>query len=239
MKASGLEYVIFRPSFVFGRRRRAADVREAGEALAGRDGDRAGTQRIQPIWVEDVAQFFATAVDDPRAPNRTFELGGPDVVTWNELYLAIAKVLGKRRRLRARPVRGRAGRRDSSTEWAPGAPLTADQVDDARGGATTSCSNADAVETFDLRLVSLDEQIRRARLSGDSRCSSAFVAAHPAAWRSSCQRELAATRRRTTSVDSGTELIDGLGALRGSVAIGRERRHARAATASSISGGTG
>ena len=45
-----------------------------------------GKQRIQPIWVDDVARYFAQALDKPEAANRTFELGGPDVVTWNEFW---------------------------------------------------------------------------------------------------------------------------------------------------------
>ena len=47
-----------------------------------------GERRLQPIWVEDVAAYFAKAIDLPEAANRTFELGGPDAVTWNELYRA-------------------------------------------------------------------------------------------------------------------------------------------------------
>ena len=39
-----------------------------------------GQQRVQPIWVDDVAAYFAAAVDAPEAANRIFELGGPDVV---------------------------------------------------------------------------------------------------------------------------------------------------------------
>ena len=45
-----------------------------------------GKQRIQPIWVDDVAAYFAQAVDLEAATNRTFELGGPDAVTWNEFW---------------------------------------------------------------------------------------------------------------------------------------------------------
>ena len=35
----------------------------------------------------------------PEAANGTFELGGPDTVSWDDLYERIAKVLHKRRRL--------------------------------------------------------------------------------------------------------------------------------------------
>jgi len=158
---SGIEYTIFRPSFVFGRDggvlplfvkqvRYSPAVTVIGSGL----------QRSQPVWVEDVAQYFALAVDHPQAANRTFEIGGPDVVDWNELYLRIAKVLGKRRRLVHVPTSvARAGAR--LTEWLPAAPLTTDQIAMMEAGDNVA-SDSDAVDTFQLPLVPLEEQIRRA-----------------------------------------------------------------------------
>jgi uncharacterized protein YbjT (DUF2867 family) len=158
---SGIEYTIFRPSFVFGRDGGALplfikQVRYSPVVtVIG-----SGVQRIQPIWVEDVAEYFARGVDDAEAANRTFEIGGPDVVDWNELYLAIAKVLGKRRKLLHIPVSmARAGAQ--LTQWAPGAPLTTDQIAMLEAGDNV-VSNEDAVYTFQLPLVSLEEQLRRA-----------------------------------------------------------------------------
>jgi NADH dehydrogenase len=159
--ASGLEYTVFRPSFVFGRDggvlptfvkqvRYSPVVTVIGS----------GVQKSQPIWIDDVAEYFARAVDLPQAANRTFELGGPDTVTWDELYRTIAKVLGKRRRLVHVPS-GLARTGAQMTQWAPGSPITTDQVTMIEAGDNV-VSNADAVETFGLPLVPLDEQIRRA-----------------------------------------------------------------------------
>jgi NADH dehydrogenase len=156
---SGLEYTIFRPSFVFGRGgalplfikqvRLSPVVTVIGQGL----------QRSQPIWVDDVAEYFARGVDLPEAANRTFELGGPDTVDWNGLYLTIAKVLGKRRRLLHVPVSlARTGAQ--LTQRLPGAPLTTDQITMLQGGDNV-VSNTDAVDTFKLPLVPLEEQIRR------------------------------------------------------------------------------
>src|SRR5262249_46535613 len=72
-KASGLEYVIFRPSFIFGR---GGGILPTFKMLAklgpvtGIVGS--GRQRIQPIWVDDVAAYFAAAIAKPDAANRTF-----------------------------------------------------------------------------------------------------------------------------------------------------------------------
>ena len=158
---SGLGYTIFRPSFVFGRDGGALptfmkQVRYSPVVtVIG-----SGLQRIQPIWVEDVAEYVSRAVDDPQAANRTFELGGPDVVTWNELYLTIAKVLGKRRTLLHIPF-GLARAGAQLTQWAPGAPLTTDQIAMIEAGDNVA-SSTDAVDTFGLPLVPLEEQLRRA-----------------------------------------------------------------------------
>ena len=157
---SGLTYTIFRPSFVFGRDGGALPLFLKQVKLSpvvtviGQ-----GLQRSQPIWVDDVATYFARGVDLPEAANRVFELGGPDTVDWNGLYSTIARVLGKRRKIVHVPVSlARAGAQ--LTERLPGAPLTTDQVTMLQG-ADNVVSNTDAVDTFQLPLVPLEEQIRR------------------------------------------------------------------------------
>jgi NADH dehydrogenase len=160
VRRSGLNWTIFRPSFVFGRDGGALPTFMRQVRLSpvvtviG-----PGLQRSQPIWVDDVADTVAAALDHPQAANRVFELGGPDVVDWNELYLRIAKTLGKRRRLVHVPFSvARLGA--LAVERLPGAPISADQVAMLQGGDNV-LSSSDAVETFALPLVPLDEQIRR------------------------------------------------------------------------------
>ena len=162
VKASGLEHVIFRPSFVFARSGGVLPtfVRQVRFSpvvtIIG-----SGRQRLQPVWLDDVAAHFATALELPGAANRTFELGGPDVVTWDELYGRIAKTLHKRRTFVHVPAGvARTGAR--LTEWIPGSPLTADQVTMLEDAGDSLVHGSDAVDTFSLPLVSLDEQLRRA-----------------------------------------------------------------------------
>jgi len=161
LRASGLEYAIFRPSFVFGRDGGALPtfVRQVRYSpvvtVIG-----SGLQKSQPIWVDDVAEYFAHGIDLPAAANRTFEIGGPDVVDWNGLYLAIAKTLGKRRRLVHVPL-GAARTGARLAQGVPGSPLTADQVE-MLAGPDNTVSNNEAVEVFGLPLVPLHEQLRRA-----------------------------------------------------------------------------
>ena len=159
VKESGLDHVIFRPSFVFGRDGGVLPtfVRLARFApvtpIVG-----PGTQKLQPIWVEDLAQYYADAVTKP--VSGTFELGGPDAVTWNEFWERLKRTLGVRRPSIHMPfalMRGQA----TVTERLPGAPVTRDQLTMLELGDNV-VRDASAVETFQLPLVPLDEQLRRA-----------------------------------------------------------------------------
>ena len=160
LAASGLEGVVFRPSFVFGDDGGVLPmfVRQVRLApLTPVVGD--GKSRLQPIWVDDVAEFFARAVDAPTGG--TFEIGGPEAVDWNEFYDRVKRVLGKRRGTVHLPV-GLVRVGATVLEKLPGAPITRDQLTMLTEGGDNVCDNGPALAAFDVELVGLDEQIRRA-----------------------------------------------------------------------------
>jgi uncharacterized protein YbjT (DUF2867 family) len=163
VKASGLEHVIFRPSFVFGRDGGILPTFLKLAKLAPVTGVvGSGKQRIQPIWIDNLAAYFAASVDKPEAAGQTFELGGPDVVDWNELWRRIRGALGIRRRPTMHLPTGLMKIPASVTERLPGnIPLTRDLLTMLETGDNV-VSNDLAVRTFGLSLVPLDEQIRRA-----------------------------------------------------------------------------
>jgi NADH dehydrogenase len=161
VKESGLEHVIFRPSFVFGRDGgvlptfvRLARFAPVTPIVGG------GRQRLQPIWIEDLAEYYARALDEQAAANRTFELGGPDAVSWNEFWERLKRVLGVRRPSVHVPF-GAMRLQAMLTERLPGAPVTRDQLTMLELGDNV-VTDPSAVETFRLPLVPLDEQLRRA-----------------------------------------------------------------------------
>ncbi len=162
LEASGLDHVIFRPSFVFDRDggilptfRKLAKVAPV-TPIPGK-----GTQKIQPIWRDDVAAYFAAAVDKPEAANRTFDLGGPDQVSWNEFWTRLKEALGVGRPSVHMPM-GFMRLNALVTERLPGnIPLTRDLLKMLEAGDNVVSDNA-AVETFGIPLVPLDEQLRRA-----------------------------------------------------------------------------
>jgi uncharacterized protein YbjT (DUF2867 family) len=162
LRDSGLEHVIFRPSFVFAREggilptfRRLARISPVTPIIGS------GKQRIQPIWVEDVAAYFALGVERAEAANRTFELGGPDVVSWNEFWDRLKQALGLRRPSLHVPI-GLMRANALLTERLPGnIPLTRDLLTMLEHGDNV-VTNDGAVRTFGLALVPLDEQLRQA-----------------------------------------------------------------------------
>jgi uncharacterized protein YbjT (DUF2867 family) len=160
VKASGIDHVLFRPSFIFGRDGGMLPllVRQVrwSPAVAV-----VGTRKLQPIWVDDVASYFVKALSTAEATNRTFELGGPDVETWDGLYERIKRMLGKRRPT-FHPPMGlvRAGAR--VVEKLPtGLPLSPDALTMLEFDDNVTDIRP-AVETFGVEPIGLNEQIRRA-----------------------------------------------------------------------------
>jgi uncharacterized protein YbjT (DUF2867 family) len=162
VQQSGMPFVIFRPSFVFAhdggilptfiKLARFAPV----TPIIG-----TGEQRLQPIWVADVAAYFADALDKNEATGRTFELGGPEAVTWNEFWERLRRVRRMRRPSVHIPVKLM---RPAAvvTERLPGEiPLTSDLLTMLERVDNVVTDTA-AVDTFELPLVPLDEQLRRA-----------------------------------------------------------------------------
>jgi uncharacterized protein YbjT (DUF2867 family) len=85
---------IIRPSIVFGREdqfinRFAAMIGKAPVVPVLR-----APVKFQPVFAGDVGDAMALA-SDPRFAGRTFELGGPDVMTMGEIIRWIARTIGK------------------------------------------------------------------------------------------------------------------------------------------------
>jgi NADH dehydrogenase len=162
VKGSGLEHVIFRPSFIFGRDGGIlATFKKLARLAPVTPITGPGLQRIQPIWIDDVATYFSRAVDLDAAANRTFELGGPEAVTWNEFWDRLKRVLGVRRPSVHVPMwfmRANA----LVTERLPGnIPLTRDLLRMLEGPDNV-VEGDDGRATFGIEPVPLHEQLRRA-----------------------------------------------------------------------------
>ncbi len=95
--ASGLDWTIFRPSIIFGPGdgfvSLLAPIVRLNPGFIPVIGP--GTTRFQPVSVFDVARVFASALERPETAGKIYEVGGPDVLTLNEVYREIAAAVGK------------------------------------------------------------------------------------------------------------------------------------------------
>jgi uncharacterized protein YbjT (DUF2867 family) len=159
---SDLDRVIFRPTFIFGPDggiiptfRRLVKLAPVTPIIGS------GERRIQPIWVDDMAAYFVKALDLEAARNRTFEIGGPEPVTWNEFWARFRQALGVRKRPTIHVPVGLMRVNALLTERLPGdIPLTRDLLTMLEHEDNV-VTNDEAVRTFQLPLVPLDEQLRR------------------------------------------------------------------------------
>jgi NADH dehydrogenase len=158
-EASGLPYVIFRPSFVFGRDGGtlpvfASQVRYLPAVPV------VGTRRFQPIWIDDLAEIFAQALTTDAALGRTFDLVGPDPVTWPEFIEALKRYYGKRRLVFQMPF-GLARAGAAVLEKLPlSVPISREALDMLEAADQTAHPTP-VVETFGVRPIGFEEQLRR------------------------------------------------------------------------------
>ena len=120
---------ILRPSVLFGPEdqftNRFAALARMSPALPLIGG---GVTRLQPVYVGDVADAVADAVDGKTRAGATYELGGPEVLTMREIMEIILATIERRRMLIPLPF-GLAKLNSMFLQFAPGPlKLTPDQV---------------------------------------------------------------------------------------------------------------
>lgn len=156
--SSGMEYVILRPSWIYGPDDRSMNKFVTFVKLLpvvpviG-----SGQEQVQPVAVQDVAQVAAAAVDEPAAANQAFELGSTPPVTMDEILRTIMRVLGKRKPLLHQPawlVKIPA----AVLQYLPNAPLSPGAVDFITMDERVDPSEAERV--FKVRFRSLEDGLR-------------------------------------------------------------------------------
>jgi len=159
VRQSGLNYVIFRPSLIFGRGGEA--IKMFGDMVKKYVvpiiGD--GQYRFQPVSVTTVVQGFEKGLDPETAKDQTLDVGGPDNVTFDEIMDTLARVMGKsivKIHMPVLPLRLAT----SALQHAPGYPLTTDQITMLLEGST--CDEKPFYELLDLTPIPLEQTLREA-----------------------------------------------------------------------------
>ncbi|MCC6174837.1 MAG: NAD(P)H-binding protein [Chloroflexi bacterium] len=158
IRASGMEYVILRPSWIYGPDDRSMNkFVQFVKVLPVVPVIGSGQAQVNPVSVFDVAKVAAAAVDEPAATNRIFELGSREPVTMDEVLRTIMRVLGKRRPLLHQPawlVKIPA----SLLQYLPNPPLSPGAVDFISMNEPVDPGEAERV--FGVHFTPLEEGLR-------------------------------------------------------------------------------
>jgi nucleoside-diphosphate-sugar epimerase len=145
VRESALPWTIFRPSIVLGK---GAEFLEQMEGLIRRPplspfplpfvpvpGN--GKNRFQPVHVDDLADCILRSLTTPAAQGQTFEVGGADTVTFDELMIAIEERIGVRKPLLHAPLPLMFAAASALEAILPRPPVTVDQLYNLRAENVT------------------------------------------------------------------------------------------------------
>ncbi len=147
---------ILRPSLIFGARdhitRLFAGLHRITPLLplAGADA------RVQPVWVEDVAQAIERCLEDPTTAGQTYECAGPDVMTMAQLVRACGRVAGTVRPIV--PLPGAVARVQAWVfERLPGQPLITRDNLDSLSVPNVATGQLPGLEALGIHAASFDQ----------------------------------------------------------------------------------
>ena len=138
LRESGLDFTIFRPSVIFGNPQGKMEiatqlyremVRLPVPAVGFHTGlnPAAGLVMMSPVHVRDVADAFVKSLDDPSTIGQSFDIGGPEALSWTEMLRRIARSVGKDKLILPMPI-GFMKLGATLFDWLPFFPATRDQL---------------------------------------------------------------------------------------------------------------
>ena len=146
--ASNLKATIFRPSVIFGDPRGQMEfatqlfrdmVQKPIPAVEFFSGMRpaSGAILMSPVHVKDVARAFVNSLTDPSTIGKTYNLGGPEILSWPEMIRRIAATTGRKKWIIPIPI---TLMKLAATlfDWLPFFPVTRDQLTMLQEGNTAN-----------------------------------------------------------------------------------------------------
>ena len=148
LRDAGFEVTVFRPSVIFGDPRGAMEiatqlyrdmVAPPFPAVGFFTGwhPRRGAIWMSPVHVDDVALAFLHALEDRSTIDETYELGGPDDLTWSQMIRRVAPAAGRDKWILPMPI-GVMRLAATVLDWLPFFPVTRDQLTMLAEGNTAS-----------------------------------------------------------------------------------------------------
>jgi NADH dehydrogenase len=125
VRASGLDFTLFRPSIIFGDGDAFLTLFAKLLALAPLLPLACPDARFQPVWVDDVAAIMDMALDRQESVGQAYDLGGPTQYTLRQLVTYAGEVSGHRRPIIGLPD-GLSYLQALAMEFVPGGPMSRD-----------------------------------------------------------------------------------------------------------------
>jgi len=104
VSASGLDWTAFRPAVIWGPEdefantfAKLAPLSPIIYPIVDKDA------KFQSVWVEDVAASIVKSIDDPKTFQKEYELGGPEILTLEEIERRTLAAVGANRKFVALP----------------------------------------------------------------------------------------------------------------------------------------
>lgn len=158
VKKSGLPWTIFRPSLIFGVGDdffgRVLKELVSTAPIVPQIGD--GAFPFRPISVQDVAQAFVSALEHPAAPEQSFDLTGPEELSFRQLLQEELRALGKQKPIVPVPL-PLMNLLVPVMQLLPTPPITQDQYNMLKEGNTAP--NEPTKSTFALPMLKLSEHL--------------------------------------------------------------------------------
>jgi uncharacterized protein YbjT (DUF2867 family) len=138
LASSGLDWTIFRPSVIFGDSGGMQEishqlyselVKPPVPAPAFHNGlsPRGNGVVMSPVSIRDVADAFGAALQNSETIGKTYDLGGPEALTWEEMIKRVAEAAGKKKIILPMPI-GLMKIAATLFDWLPFFPATRDQL---------------------------------------------------------------------------------------------------------------
>jgi uncharacterized protein YbjT (DUF2867 family) len=159
IRGSGLRWCILRPSWAYGPEDRALNKFALFARLSPvipKPG--ADVQRIQPVHVDDIALAVQRAFERDEAWGKVFEIGGPEVMTMDEVIRTMCEVMGKRRMILPIPT-ALAKLGTAPLTLLPKPPMTPQGIEFAVQDGLVD--NSETARVLDVHPVTLREGLSR------------------------------------------------------------------------------
>ncbi len=159
IRKSGLEYVIMRPSVVFGPEDKFINMLakmikySPFTPIPGN-----GRMRLQPIYVKDLSAILTAILEKSEIWGKTVETGGPEALEYREIIAIIKKVLNRRRPNIYIPLWLMKLNAAVLEAVLKPSPLTRDQI--KMLGSDNICDNRELLNVIDIKLTRLEDGLK-------------------------------------------------------------------------------